>query len=816
MARALGCPPVHWLIRRTLEIRSRRVRDRQLKRGRHRPQRRGGVGRKLAALLPAPLFALVLVVSFGFIAAGSAYAYFAQGLPSAADFERDPLPLSTKVYARDGSTLLYEFAEQRREPVKYDELPQALIDATISAEDKTFWTNPGVDMLGIARAAFYDFFRRGDSRPQGASTITQQLVKLRLVGSDVSVERKIKEALVAVEVTRTYSKKEILQLYFNQIYYGSQAYGVKAAALVYFGTTDLSTLTLAQLALLAGLPQAPSDFDPTKPEHIPQATERRAYVLDQMVENGYITRAAATDAKADPMKITGRPLIDIRAPHFVFQVKTQLARILGSEAAISRGGYAVVTPLEWPKQQEAEKQVTKWVEDLHNRNVFNAALVTIDPQNGEVLAYVGSVDYYNVADPKVQGQFDVAGLGERQPGSAFKVFNYLTALKNGATPATVVVDARTDFEGKDDGSFRNPRVTCGYCPENADLLYRGPITMRQAIRESRNVPAVKFLHYYSGIEATIETARDMGISADFAKAQAGLSLTLGSVPVKLLDMTSAYGVLANMGVRADPTFVLKVTDRDGRTTWEHKDFETRQVLKPELAWLMNDILKDTTTVSTVFSSWTGIGRPAALKTGTTDDLKDVYSVGYTPQVVTGIWMGNNDQTSMDRRDFFSAMGPGQLWRDYMKAILKDLPVADWPRPANIVEARVAVAGGASGGYGSGLVPSAHSPFSITEKFIKGTQPTREDDWFGFGCPDVFGQRKVVMVLKEPGPDVWARYRNIWVANGMAGRYGSFWQSVLSTGGPCPSPLPSPSGGGPICPTCRPAPTPTRQPGDSQN
>ncbi len=763
----------------------------------------------LLRLAPAPIFVLALVLGFGFIAVGSAYAYFAQDLPAAEDFARDPLPLSTKVYARDGTTLLYEFAEERREPVRYEQLPQILVDATISAEDKTFWTNPGVDVSSIARAVYYDVFRRGDRSPQGASTITQQLVKLRLVGSEVSLTRKIKEALVAIEVTRTYSKKEILTLYFNQIYYGSQAYGVKAASLVFFGTTDLSKLTLAQAALLAGLPQAPSEFDPSKPESLAAVKGRRSYVLEQMVENGYITPALAATAENEPITITGRPLIDIRAPHFVFRVREQLAKIIGSEAAVSRGGYTVVTSLDWSRQQEAQKQVRTWVEDLHNRNVWNAGLVTIDPKTGEVLAYVGSVDYYNTTDPRVRGQFDVAGLGERQAGSAFKVFNYLTALKHGATPATVVVDARTDFEGKDNGSFRN----CGYCPENADLEYHGPVTMRQAIRESRNVPAVKFLHYYSGVDATIETARDMGITADFVKAQAGLSLTLGAVPVKLIDMTSAFGVLANMGVRAEPTFILRVTDKDGRTAWEHQDFETRRVLSPEIAWLMTDILKDTTDPNKafIFGSWTNIGRVAALKTGTTDNLKDVYSVGYTPQVVTGVWMGNSDGTLMDQRDFFSAMGPGQLWREYMKAILKDLPVQDWPRPAGIVSAQVVSAPGAFGGYGSGLSPSNLTPFAVNEYFIRGTEPRRPDDWFQLGCADATGARSVVLVLKEPGPDSWKRYRDMWVAQAMKGghvykRYN--WASLLSTGDPCPTP--SPSGSPtltptPSCPTCRPAP-----------
>ncbi|HYY53906.1 MAG TPA: transglycosylase domain-containing protein, partial [Candidatus Dormibacteraeota bacterium] len=401
-------------------IKNRRARDRALKRGINRP-RESRLARGLIAAAPAPFFVFALVLGLGFIGAGTAYAYFAQDLPAAADFSKDPLPLSTKVYARDGTTLLYEFAEERREPVRYDELPQTLIDATISAEDKTFWTNPGVDISGIARAVFYDLFRRGDARPQGASTLTQQLVKLRLVGDEVSIDRKIKEALLAIEVTRTYSKKEILELYFNQIYYGSQAYGVKAAALAYFGTSDLAKLTLAQQALLAGLPQAPSQLDPTKEGNLSRALERRSYVLDQMAENGYITEDQADAARNEPIKITGRPLIDIRAPHFVFRVKDQLVQILGDESAISRGGYTIITSLDFSKQQEAEKQVKAWVDELHKHLVYNASLVTIDPKTGEVLAYVGSVDYYNTSDPRVRGQFDAAGLGERQPGSSFKV-----------------------------------------------------------------------------------------------------------------------------------------------------------------------------------------------------------------------------------------------------------------------------------------------------------------------------------------------------------------------------------------------------------
>lgn len=748
-----------------------------------------------AAIGVAALVAIGVAAVAGLIA-------LATDMPSAEDLAKDPLPLATKVYAADGATLLYEFAEERREPVRFDELPRTLIDATVSAEDRTFWSNPGIDVPAIVRAAFENVQARRIT--QGASTITQQLIRARMLDNERTLARKAREALLAVEVSRRYSKQEILELYFNQIYYGAQAYGVKAAARVYFGTTDLSKLTLGQAALLAGLPQSPSTLDPTKPENRDLARQRRAYVLDQMVRGGYVTPAQADTANKEPVEIGGGAGgIRLAAPHFVFQVKRELARILGSEAAVTRGGYTVVTSVIPALQQEAEQQVRAHVDRLRSRNVNNAALVSMDPRTGQVLAYVGSVDYRDTADAKVQGQYDAAGIGARQPGSAFKIFTYLTALKRGATAATVVVDARTDFGG-------------GYRPENADLQYHGPVTMRQALRESRNVPAVKFLQQHAGIDETIRTARDLGITADFEGSAAGLSLTLGSVPVRLVDMTRAFGAVANGGERIDPQLVMKVHDPRGKLIF-HFEPARQRVLSQEVAWLMTDILKDTTQPdrSFMFGPWTNLGRPAALKTGTTDDMKDVYSVGYTPQIVTGVWMGNSDGTPMSSRDLSSAMGPGQLWRDFMRSAhtLLELKPEDWPRPAGIVSAEVAVAPGAFGGYGSGLLPTAASPFRSTENFVRGTAPTKPDDWSA-ACPAaaVAGregapERATRMVIKEAGPAAWARDRERWIREAMAGAhdYGRFpWSRILSIGDACPSPAPSASPS--VSPSGRPSPT----------
>src|SRR2546430_2674867 len=673
---------------------SKTTHDHALRRGTYRSKRRRGGGAfsgwRLA--LPSGLFALILATgALLLIGGGAALAYFTGDLPSPQDLAKEPLAQSTKVYDRTGTQLLYQFSEENREVVSYEEIPQVLIDATVAAEDKSFFSNPGVDVLGIVRAVVSDLTGRGAGQG-GASTITQQLVKRRIVGDEVSLKRKIREAILAIEVTNTYSKQQILELYFNQIYYGQQAYGVKAAAQTYFGKSDLSKLTLAEAALLAGLPQSPSILDPTQAENADRAQERRLYVLNQMVDTGAITQDAADAANAEPITVAGPPVATIKAPHFVFQVRNQLTQILGG--------------------------------------------------------------------------------------------------------------------GKADPTRMSPSA-CGYCPENADLQYHGPVTMRQAIRESRNVPAVRFLAEYSGIEATIQTAHDLGITTEIDPSKIGLSLTLGAKEVHLVDMASAYGVLANMGVRVTPTFILKVEDSHGKVIWEHKDYEQKRALDAGIAWIMTDILKDTTNPAKdfIFGQWTNIGRVAALKTGTTDNLKDVYSVGYVPTMVTGVWMGNSNGLPMSSVDFSSAMGPGQLWRDYMKEALADTPVTDWPRPANVVSGNVVSAPGALGGYGSGLAPSALSPFSSTEWFIKGTEPAKADDWVVAGCPQPDGTAKIAMSIKDTrAPAAFQRYTDQWIRDAMAGKHAYGGRYAWNLVGPDPCPTPSPS------PTPTRTPVPTRTPG----
>src|SRR6266480_2885967 len=405
------------------------------------PQRKGGrlsrrpaAGQRLGPLAGGISAFFLAMLAMGGVAVAAVFGYFAADLPAAHDLATIPIPLTTKIYDRSGEHLLYTLEDERRELVSLDAVPQKMQDATIAIEDKSFWTNPGVDIGGIVRAMNAN--AASGTISQGGSTITQQLIKTRLLGDEPTITRKIKEAILAVEATRTFSKQEILEMYFDQIFYGNQAYGVKAAAKTYFGIADLNQLTLGQTALLAGLPQAPSDYDPV--QNPTAAAARRALVLDAMVEYGFITDAQADAAKVEPIKVTPATT-SLYAPHFTFRAREQLINLLGEKAAY-RGGYRVYTTLDFNMQQLAEKEVKDHVDGLKFANVGNAALITMDPTTGEILAYVGSKDYYDHS-PQVQGDYDVAGIGLRQPGSTFKLFTYLTGmLKGGMTASTVLND----------------------------------------------------------------------------------------------------------------------------------------------------------------------------------------------------------------------------------------------------------------------------------------------------------------------------------------------------------------------------------------
>ena len=765
------------------------------------PARTGGrLSRRVSAVRPVGTFAgvltAVLLAGFAFVgvAASATFGYFASDLPSASDLATVPVPLTTHIYDRSGQHLLYTLSDERRDLISIDAVPKRMQDATIAIEDKTFWTNPGVDVGGIIRAIQVN--SASGRITQGGSTITQQLIKTRLLGDDPTFTRKIKEAILAVEATRTFSKSQILEMYFNQIYYGNQAYGLKAAAATYFGVTDLNQLTLGQMALLAGLPQAPSDYDPI--QNMEGAKARRALVLDAMVDNGYATAAEADAAKAE--EIVVKPVTtSLYAPHFTFRVREQLVQVLGEKAAY-RGGYDVYTSLDWNMQQLAEKEVRQHVDALKGNNVNNAALITMDPTTGEILAYVGSYDYY-MHTPQVQGDYDHAGIAFRQPGSTFKLFTYLTGmLKLGMTASTQLYDIQFNMP---DGTGKS------YSPKDATKEQHGPLTMRQALRESLNLPALEVTRLV-GVDAIIDTVHQLGINRDWDRSQLGLSFGIGAGEMRLIDMASAYQTIANLGVRVDPTFILKIVDPSGKVVKDYSKPEGRRVIDQRYAWIMDDILKDNTNPqgSFVFGPWTSIGRPAALKTGTTDNLQDVLAIGFVPQRLTAIWMGNSDNSEM--HGISSALGPGVLWRDYMKTVVSSLPPDWYPRPDGIVDKVVCVNPSIYGGNGSGLLPGPYCPstFRWTEHYVQGTEPTTDDRTFYTSCG---------INLRAPFLD-WQRDYNAWASGAVSGAYsyGRFsWQICGFAPRPiAPSPLPGSSGAPSTQPpgqTSPPLPTPQPKP-----
>jgi len=767
------------------------------------PARTGGrLSRRVSAVRPVGTFAgvltAVLLAGFAFVgvAAAATFGYFASDLPSASDLATVPVPLTTHIYDRSGQHLLYTLSDERRDLISIDAVPKRMQDATIAIEDKTFWTNPGVDVGGIIRAIQVN--SASGRITQGGSTITQQLIKTRLLGDDPTFTRKIKEAILAVEATRTFSKSQILEMYFNQIYYGNQAYGLKAAAATYFGVTDLNQLTLGQMALLAGLPQAPSDYDPI--QNMEGAKARRALVLDAMVDNGYATAAEAEAAKAE--EIVVKPVTtSLYAPHFTFRVREQLVQVLGEKAAY-RGGYDVYTSLDWNMQQLAEKEVRQHVDALKGNNVNNAALITMDPTTGEILAYVGSYDYY-MHTPQVQGDYDHAGIAFRQPGSTFKLFTYLTGmLKLGMTASTQLYDIQFNMP---DGSGKS------YSPKDATKEQHGPVTIRQALRESLNLPALEVTRLV-GVDAIIDTVHQLGINRDWDRSQLGLSFGIGAGEMRLIDMASAYQTIANLGVRVDPTFILKIVDPSGKVVKDYSKPEGRRVIDQRYAWIMDDILKDNTNPqgSFVFGPWTSIGRPAALKTGTTDNLQDVLAIGFVPQRLTAIWMGNSDNSEM--RGISSALGPGVLWRDYMKTVVASLPPDWYPRPDGIVDKVVCVNPSIYGGNGSGLLPGPYCPstFRWTEHYVQGTEPTTDDRTFYTSCG---------INLRAPFLD-WQRDYNAWASGAVSGAY-SYGRFSWQICGFAPRPIaPSSSPGSSGAPSTQPPgqtspPLPTPQPKPSR-
>jgi 1A family penicillin-binding protein len=560
---------------------------------------------------------------------------------------------TTRIYDRNGVPL-YELVDEetgRREELALDEIAKVARDATIASEDATFYENPGVEPIAIIRALRINLGGDGSS---GASTITQQVARNTFMTveerQERSYERKLKEAVLALQLTSIYSKDDILALYLNQSFYGHRAYGIGAAARTYFGKAA-ADLNLAEASLLAGLVQLPAVYDPFI--NYDAAKRRQAYVLDQMAKLGMVTAEEAEAAKNSDVALnyeTDEP--EIKAPHFVYYVKEYLEKKYGPDVA--EAGLKVYTTLDMDVQNAAQQVARDRIDELRRQRASNAAIVLMKPGTGEILGMVGSVDYYNTA---IDGQVNVA-TRERQPGSSFKPITYVTAFKKGWSPGTVLLDALT--------AFPNPGQK-PYAPKNYDGRDHGWVTVRESLGNSYNIPAVKALQF-AGVQDVIDTAHDMGIKGlNRGLDWYGLSLTLGGGEVTLLDMTTAYSTFANYGEAVDANPILRIEDPQGRTIYQlDQTPDGNQALDPRHAYMISSILSDNRARSAAFGPNSVLRTPfaAAVKTGTTDDNRDSWTMGYTPNLTVGVWVGNSDNSEMLK--VTGAIGAAVVWRNMME------------------------------------------------------------------------------------------------------------------------------------------------------
>ena len=603
---------------------------------------------------------------------------------------------------RNGKSLYDIYTDQRRTPVNLEDIPIYLRQATIAIEDKNFYGHSGFDPFGMIRG-LTRIITRG--RAQGGSTLTQQLVKNVLLTSERSFPRKIKEFVLSVQIERKYSKDEILQMYLNEAPYGGTAWGVEAASEIYFGK-KVTDLTLVESAILAGLPQRPSFYSPYS-ENSKAYVDRTKDVLRRMREDDYINKDQEKEATAQLESITFQPRgSDFKAPHFVQYVQKILVERYG-EAAMDAGGLRVTTTLDLNLQGKAQEIVAEEIAKVESQHITNGASVVIDPQTGEILAMVGSK---NFAAPDYDGQVNVT-TSLRQSGSSFKPFTYVAAFKEGYTPSTLIMDVPTIFPG----GVGQP----DYEPVNYDGKYRGPIQVRYALGNSINIPAVKMLARV-GIKDVLETSYDLGITTlpptNETLKKVGLSLTLGGGEVRLIDMTGAYSAFVNKGFKVDPFAILKVEDINGKVLEEVKPKPGKRVLSEEQAFLISDILSDNNARADVFGTNSLLNvKNVMVKTGTTNNKRDNWTIGGNKNVMVGVWVGNNDNTEM-LNVASGVSGASPIWKRVLTESLKGKQGPAFEVPGGIVNAMV----DSVSGYHS------HDGFpERNEKFIKGTEP-RED------------------------------------------------------------------------------------------
>jgi 1A family penicillin-binding protein len=635
-----------------------------------------------------------------------AFAWFSKDLPTPEKIANSRPTESTKIYDRTGETLLYETGNEKRTIVKSDEISKYLKEATVATEDTEFYQHHGVNVMSIL-SAIKDKLLGRTAILRGGSTITQQYVKNALLTSDRSYVRKIKEAILAVELEFMYSKDEILTMYLNQIPYGNATAGAEAASETYYGK-KAKDISLTEAATLAAIPKAPTKFSPWG-THVDDLIVRRNYVLDRMAETGKISVAEATEAKKVDTTTIGAGLKArheaMVAPHFAMYIMEQVANEYGEET-VQKQGLKIITTLNYEQQKVAEQAIQDGVPKNTKYDASNAALVSIDPKTGEILAMVGSKDYW---DNSIDGQVNVAA-SPRQPGSSFKPIAYATAFKSkDFSPSRIMYDFETDFGG-------------GYTPKNYTTRSYGPLTIRQALANSLNVPAVKIMSL-AGIDEVLRTASDMGITTLTQRDRYGLSLVLGAGEVAPVEMAGAFSTFANGGVKHKTTPILKITNVAGKILYEHnaETDKTKQALDPQIAYEITSILTDNNSRSLVLGTRTALNFPdrtVAAKTGTTSSFRDAWTVGYTPSIAVAVWVGNSNNKAMKNGADGSVLA-GPIFHQFIDKALANTPNEEFARPEGIQEVTVEK-------Y-SNKLPNEFSKEKTTDIFASWQVPTEKDD-----------------------------------------------------------------------------------------
>ena len=695
-------------------------------------------------MLWAVSIGIISTVAFGI-------SVFATDLPDIRNVSERKIAQSTKIYDRTGETLLYDIhGEENRTIIPFEEIPQSIKNATIALEDDSFYNHMGVRPLSTLRAVLKNIVT-GSS--EGGSTITQQLVKSVFLNPEKTIFRKVKEMAISLRLEKELTKDEILSLYLNQIPYGSGAYGIQSAAETFFGK-KAKDLTLLESAYLASLPNAPSFYSPYG-KNKDKLDERARFTLKRMNEENFISKEEYETNLNGHIQFAPPKTQGIIAPHFVLEVREKLNTMFG-EDTVESAGFKVITTLDADLQQKAEEVILKYAEgNQKNFNANNASAVAVDPKTGDILAMVGSKNYFEKSFPEncapgVNCSFDPqvnVATRHRQPGSAFKPFVYATGFKNGLTPETVVFDLKTEFNPScnPDGTPQpdGDEKKC-YHPGNFDEIFRGPITLRESLAQSLNVPSVKTL-YLAGLKNSLNTAKDFGITTLNDPDRYGLTLVLGGGEVSLLELTSAYSVFANDGTKNSHRDILKIEDSKGAAVFE-PETAPLQVIDKNIARTISDILSDNKARTPAFGEFSALyfpGRQVAAKTGTTNDYRDAWVMGYTPSIAIGAWAGNNDNTEMEKKVAGFIVAP--MWHEIMEYALSKSPQDNFIAPDKLIAEKPVIRGEWRGGNEyeidkiSGKLATVYTPEETKEKkvvqevhsilyWVKGTDDSQFKNW----------------------------------------------------------------------------------------